>query len=129
MGTFWLWRGAGQQSSFGGCTAFPDRTRASESKKISMILKALNDLISEIRTVKKILNISEGTKAIDAVNPRRKLGWRASEIIEKTKSRFAGAMVKGTKVPKQFTSSIPQLLTLKVITIEQSDLNSEQYVF
>jgi hypothetical protein len=69
-----------------------------ESKVISMVLKALNDLKSDIGTVKKILNISDGTKAADSVNPRHRSGWRASERREKTKHRFSGAMVKGTKV-------------------------------
>ncbi len=100
-----------------------------ESKIIGMVLKAMNDLKSDMGSVNEILNISDGIKAADTVYPRHKSGHWVSEKRNKTKSRFPGAMVKGTKVPKQFTSSIPQLLTLKVITIEQSDLNSEQYVF
>jgi hypothetical protein len=42
---------------------------------VGMVLKELNDLKSDVGTVKKILNISEGTKATEAVNPRHKLGW------------------------------------------------------
>ncbi len=47
-----------------------------ESKVIGMVLKALNGLKSDMRTVKNILNISDGTKAADTVNPRHKSGWR-----------------------------------------------------
>jgi hypothetical protein len=104
-----------------------------ESKAIGMVLKALNDLKSEMGTVKKFLNISDGAKAADAVfkaadavYPKHKPGYRASEKREKTKSRFAGAMVKGTKIPRQSTSSLPQPLTSRVVTIEQSDSDSEQ---
>jgi hypothetical protein len=95
-----------------------------ESKVISMVLKALNDLKSDMRTVKKILNIFHGTKAADTVYPRHKSGYWVSKRRDKTKSRFAGAMVKGTKFPKQSTSSVPQLLTSWTVTIEQSDSDS-----
>ncbi len=90
-----------------------------------MVLKALNDLKSDMGTVKKILNISDGAKAADALYPKHKPGHRASEKREKTKSRFAGAMVKGTKVPGQSTSSVPQPLTSRVVTIKQSDSDSD----
>ncbi len=85
-----------------------------ESKVINMVLKALNDLKSDKGTVKKILNISDGAKAADAVYPKHKPGYRASERREETKSRLAGAMFKGTKVPRQSTSSVPQPLTSRV---------------
>ncbi len=93
-----------------------------------MVPQALNDsdLKSDMGTVKKILNLSDGIKAADAVYPRPKSGYRASERREKMKSRFAGAMVKGIKVPKQSTSSVPQPLTSQVVTIQQSDSDSEQ---
>ena len=91
-----------------------------------MVLKALNDLKSDMGTVKKILSISDRAKAADAVHPKHKMGYRASERREKMKSRFAGAMVKGIKVPKQSTSSVPQLLTSRVVTIEQSGSDSEK---
>ncbi len=70
-----------------------------ESKLIGMVRKALNDLRlkPDMGNVKKILNISDETKAADTVYPRHKLGYRVSEKRDKTKSRFAGAMVKGTK--------------------------------
>jgi hypothetical protein len=96
-----------------------------ESKAIGVVLKALNNLKSGMGTVRKILNIFDETKEADTVFPRLKSGYRASERQGKTKSRFAGAMVKGAKVPKQSTSSVPQPLTLQVLTIEQSDSDSE----
>ncbi len=43
-----------------------------ESKVIDTVLKALNDLKSDMGIVKKILNISNGTKAADAVYPNLK---------------------------------------------------------
>ena len=49
-------------------TAMPSPTEQ-ESKVIGMVLKALNDLKSDMGTVKKILNISDGTNAADAVYP------------------------------------------------------------
>jgi hypothetical protein len=88
-----------------------DSPTEQEYKVIGMVLKALNDLKSDMVTVKKNLNISDGTKAADTVYPTHKPGCRASERGEKTKSRFAGAMVKGTKVPRQSTISVPQPLT------------------
>jgi hypothetical protein len=106
-------------------TAMPSPTEQ-ESKVIGMVLKALNDLKSDMGTVKKILNISDGAKAADTVYSKHKLGYCASEKREKTKSRFAGAMVKGTKVPMPSTNPVPQPLTSRVVTIEQSDSDSEQ---
>ena len=65
---------------------------------MAMVLKALNDLKSDMGTVKKVLNISDGTKSGDTGNPKQKKGYRVSEQREKTKSRFAGAIAKGPKV-------------------------------
>jgi hypothetical protein len=62
-----------------------------ESKVIGMVLKALNGLKSGMRTVKMILNLSDGTKAADAVNPRHKSGWR----------RHHGAPVKDKRDEEQ----------------------------
>jgi hypothetical protein len=59
-------------------TAMPSPTEQ-ESKVIGMVLKALNDLKSDMGTVKKILNISDGTKATYGVYPQHKPGYRASE--------------------------------------------------
>jgi hypothetical protein len=87
-------------------TAMPSPTEQ-ESKVIGMVLKALSDM----GTVKKILNISDGAKPADAVYPKHKPGYRASEKREKTKSRFAGAAAKSTKVPRKYASSVPQPLT------------------
>jgi hypothetical protein len=79
-----------------------------ETKMIGMVLKAQNDLKSNMGTVKKISNISDGIKVTtDAVNPRHKTRWRASERRETTKSRFAGAMVEvRTKVPKPVPTAL-----------------------
>ena len=77
-------------------------------------------------TVKKILNISDGTKTVDAVYPKQKTGYHVNEKQEKTRNRFAGAIAKGTKVPKKYARSTPQPLTSRVVTIEQSDSDSEQ---
>ncbi len=101
-------------------------TTEQDSKVMGMVLKALNDLKSDMGTVKKILNISDGTKTVDAVYPRQKTGYRVNEKREKTKSRFAGAIAKGPKVPKKYASSVPQPLTSRVVTFEQSDSDSEQ---
>ncbi len=89
-----------------------------------MVLKALNDLKSDMGTVKKILHISDGTKPVDTAYPRQKTGYRVSEQREKTRSRFAGAIAKGPKVKR--TSSVPQPLTARKVTITQSDSDSEQ---
>ncbi len=75
-------------------------TTEQDSKVMGMVLKALNDLKSDMGTVKKILNISDGTKTGDAVYPKHKSGHRVNEKREKTRNRFAGAIAKGTKVPK-----------------------------
>jgi hypothetical protein len=40
--------------------------------------------------------------------------------------RFAREMIKGEKIPTSTTSSVPQPLTSRVVTIKQSDLDSEQ---
>jgi hypothetical protein len=80
-------------------------------------------------TVKKILNISDGTKTADAVYPKipkHKSGYRVNEKREKTRNRFAGAIAKGTKVPKKYASSAPQPLTSRMVTIELSDSDSKQ---
>jgi hypothetical protein len=106
-------------------TATPPTTEQ-DSKIMGMVLKALNDLKSDMGTVKKILNISDGTKTVDAAYPRQKTGYRVNEKREKTKSRFAGAIAKGPKVPKKYASSLPQPLTSQVVTIEASDSDSEQ---
>jgi hypothetical protein len=107
-------------------TAMPSPTEQ-EPKVIGMVLKALNDLKSDMGTGKKILNISDGAKAADAVHLKHKQGYRASEKREKKKkSRFAGAAAKGTRVPRQSTSSAPQPLTSRVVTIGQSDSDSDQ---
>ena len=74
-------------------TASPPITKQ-DSKVIGMVLKALNDLKSDMGTVKKILNISDGTKPVDAAYSRQKTGYRVNERREKTKSRFAGAIAK-----------------------------------
>ena len=68
-------------------------TTEQESKVMGMVFKALNDLKSDMGTVKKILHISDGTKPGDTAYPRQKTGYRVSEQREKTKSRFAGAMM------------------------------------
>jgi hypothetical protein len=73
-----------------------------------MVLKALNDVKSDMGTVKKILNISDGTKTVDAVYPKQKTGYSVNEKREKTRSRLARAIAKGTKVPKKYASSVPQ---------------------
>jgi hypothetical protein len=102
-------------------------TTEQDSKVMEMVLKALDDLKSDMGTVKKILNISDGTKTVDSVYPRQKTGYRVNEKQEKTRKRFAGAAIaKGTKVPKKYASSVPQPLTSRVVTIEQSDSDSEQ---
>jgi hypothetical protein len=106
-------------------TAMPPTTEQ-DSKVMGMVLKVLNDLKSDMGTVKKILNISDGTKSVDAVYPRQKTGYCVNEKRVKTKSRFAGAKAKGPKVPKKHASSSPQPLTSRVVTIEQSDSDSEQ---
>jgi hypothetical protein len=101
-------------------------TTEQDSKVMGMVLKALNDLKSDMGTVKKILNISYGTKTADVAYPRQKTGYRVNEKREKTKNRFAGAIAKGTKVPKKYASSVPQPLASRVVTIEQCDSDSEQ---
>ena len=98
-------------------TAMPSPTEQ-ESKIIGMVLKALNDLKSDMGTVKKILNISDGTKTADAVYPKHKPGYCVNKKREKMRNRFAGAIAKGTKVPKKYASSVPQPLTSRVATIE-----------
>jgi hypothetical protein len=72
-----------------------------ESKVIGVVLKALDDLKSDMRTIMKIQHISDGTMDADAVNPRHKSKWCTNERREKTKSNFTGAMVKGTKIPNR----------------------------
>ncbi len=52
---------------------------------IGLVLKALNDLKSDMVTVKKILNISDRTKAADDGNLRLKSGWHASKSRRKTR--------------------------------------------
>ena len=104
-------------------TASPP-TSDHETKVMAMVLKALNDLKSDMGTVKKVLNISDGTKSGDTGNPKQKKGYRVSEQREKTRSRFAGAIAKGPKVKR--TSSAPQPLTARKVTITQSDSDSEQ---
>jgi hypothetical protein len=99
-------------------------TTERESKVMEMVLKALNDLKSDMGTVKKILHISDGTKPGDTAHPKQKTRYRVSEQREKTKSRFAGAIAKGPKVKR--TSSVPQPLTARKVTITQSDSDSEQ---
>jgi hypothetical protein len=106
-------------------TAMPPTTEQ-DSKVMVMVLKALNDLKSDMETVKKILNISDGTKTADAVYPKHKPGYHVNGKREKTMNRFSGAIAKGTKVPKKYASSAPQPLTLRVVAIKQSDSDSEQ---
>ena len=52
-------------------TASPPK-KEQDSKIMGMVLKALNYLKSNMGTVKKILNISDGTKTADAVYPKHK---------------------------------------------------------
>ncbi len=66
-------------------TAMPPTTEQ-DSKVMGMVLKALNDVKSDMGTVKKILNISDGTKTVDAVYPKQKTGYHVNEKREKTKS-------------------------------------------
>ncbi len=93
-------------------------TTEQDSKVMGMVLKALNDLKSDMGTVKKILNISDGTKTADALYPKHKPGYCVNKKREKMRNRFAGAIAKGTKVPKKYASSVPQPLTSRVATIE-----------
>ncbi len=104
-------------------TASPPTTEQ-DSKVMGMVLKALNDFKSDMGTVKKILNISDGIKSVDSAYSRQKTGYRFNEKREKTKSRFAGAIAKIPKV--KHTSSVPQPLTSRRVTIAQSDSDSEQ---
>ncbi len=97
-------------------TATPP-TMEQDSKIMGMVLKALNDLKSDmgtVTTVKKILNISDGTKTVDTAYSRQKTGYSVNEKREKTKSRFAGAIAKGPKVPKYYASPVPRPLTSRV---------------
>jgi hypothetical protein len=75
-------------------------------------------------TVKKILDISDGTKSGDTANPKHKKGYQVSEKREKTRSRFAGAIAKGPKVKR--ATSVPQPLTARTVSITQSESDSEQ---
>ncbi len=64
-------------------TAMPSPSEQ-ESKVNGMVLKALNDLKSDMGTVKKILNISDGTKAADSVYTKHNPGYQESLIRDKS---------------------------------------------
>ena len=83
------------------------------------ILKAMNDLKSDMGMVKKYLNLSETSKPNDVQKPK-KSGWRSNEQEDKTdkKNKFAGMAAKGTKKltgPSSLSNCIVQIDDLTIL--------------
>jgi len=101
-----------------------------ETQLLSVILKTLHDMKSDIGMLKKKMNVHEEPKKAHTggANHKTKSGWRAEEQKEKIKSRFAGAMERPrVKQPKQsVVTSRPQPLTSRVVSVEESDSDAEQ---
>ena len=101
----------------------------SEVITLGIILKTLHDMKSDMGTMKKMMGF-DSSKPVPAGSAAQKFksGWRPEEQREKMKSRFAGAMERPkVKIPKKSTtSSRPQPLTSRVVSVEESDSDSEQ---
>ena len=92
---------------------------------LERIMKAMNDLKSDMGIVKKYLNLSDTSKPNDAQKPK-KTGWRSNEQEDKSeeKNKFAGMAAKGTK---KITG--PSSLSNCIVRIDDSDNSDEEANF
>ena len=92
---------------------------------LERIMKAMNDLKSDMGIVKKYLNLSDTSKPNDAQKPK-KTRWRNNEQEDKSekKNKFAGMAAKGTK---KITG--PSSLSNRIVRIDDSDDSDEEANF